>query len=988
MPSSPNNGQAERNFKMLTGDPPKSLSVPMGTLHILAIGVGEYKEASRRLTFPAKDAADLVVVLEEQGRRLYQKVIAKKLCDSEATRTNVLSAVEQLQKSATAADVVILFLAGHGVNDDASDLYYYLPVEFQFATSSLAADAVPGAQLATLLEKTRGRRIVILDTCNAGNVLPSGRLGEMRGSSRTEPPTLLRMLAQAQSSVWMKRGGEQDFLTVLASCRADQSALESPEWQNGAFTKALIEGLLGGADNGTGLVTLDTLKSYVNLRVKALTNGAQQPTAAVLTGATEIVLATQPFEHSIQDAQINVAVGDYVIRRKLRENERIVVYEATSDSDGASPTIAQILTPRIEIPSSDPMQTNFARAAKTYKALAGVDEGDHRTAGFIQALSFGRLDHRRYILLEQTTGKTLSDLILSKAPIAPSTIEICATVAAALSAAHAIKVLYLGLQPDGIVLEGGSTRLQFVESVQRFDEPCALVLGGDSTPVHDECDPIYFVAPEVYGSSAPASETADVYSLGVLAYRLISGHYPFSGQRYRDIMEAKRGASPSLLTADGTRSNQPDIPVELLVLVQRMVSLDPAQRPSMSEAAQLFSEKRTHTALPEHPQLLALPAVPMSIPVPPAQVSEPEQLPTTQPVAGQPVLVQPVPPQPPLALLAPLADATIKVGPHLTVAPMLEAPAGEPPIAPGSPRWLPLGAGAAVIAVVTVFGIGSLRQPTRHSQSPDASTRHDSGIVAPVSSPPTPQEHPSPKAKEPAPLQDIVCLAGGTVTTKDHGPARASAFCLDRVEVSNEQFAHWLQAKTGLVYSAETLSDGKKPLIFLGKPYSGIQYENGAVAVRPAAAKKPVVQVSWEGARQYCTEQKKRLPSETEWLVAAHYGDTAYPFPWGPKAPSCEGVTLDRQTNGRCQAHGVGPQEVGQSAEDRTPEGIFDLAGNVSEWVVSRSGVNAAARYLALGGTWALETAKWRARFPVPDGRFGSDRGFRCATDAVDRNQP
>ena len=65
---------------------------------------------------------------------------------------------------------------------------------------------------------------------------------------------------------------------MLASSDGRQLSQERAEWKNGAFTKAMKEGLGGAADyTRDGVVTLDELSLYVKERVKALTNGLQLP---------------------------------------------------------------------------------------------------------------------------------------------------------------------------------------------------------------------------------------------------------------------------------------------------------------------------------------------------------------------------------------------------------------------------------------------------------------------------------------------------------------------------------------------------------------------------------------------------------------------------------------------------------------------------------------------------------------------------------------
>jgi len=68
---------------------------------------------------------------------------------------------------------------------------------------------------------------------------------------------------------------------VFASSTGDQLSWENPKWGNGAFTKALVEGLRGEADKAKiGVVRVSALEDYVYDRVKDLTGGKQKPMVA------------------------------------------------------------------------------------------------------------------------------------------------------------------------------------------------------------------------------------------------------------------------------------------------------------------------------------------------------------------------------------------------------------------------------------------------------------------------------------------------------------------------------------------------------------------------------------------------------------------------------------------------------------------------------------------------------------------------------------
>ena len=66
---------------------------------------------------------------------------------------------------------------------------------------------------------------------------------------------------------------------VFAASTGNQYSMENQAWGNGAFTKALVEGLYGKADySSAGRITVTMLDLYLSERVKELTKGQQTPT--------------------------------------------------------------------------------------------------------------------------------------------------------------------------------------------------------------------------------------------------------------------------------------------------------------------------------------------------------------------------------------------------------------------------------------------------------------------------------------------------------------------------------------------------------------------------------------------------------------------------------------------------------------------------------------------------------------------------------------
>ena len=151
---------------------------------------------------------------------------------------------------------------------------------------------------------------------------------------------------------------------------------------------------------------------------------------------------------------------------------------------------------------------------------------------------------------------------------------------------------------------------------------------------------------------------------------------------------------------------------------------------------------------------------------------------------------------------------------------------------------------------------------------------------------------------------------------------------------------------------------------------------------QPGRENLPINSITWAEARDFCVWAGKRLPTEEEWERAAVGGTAQRAFPWGNGDPGPDVCWQKPATSAPCP--------VASSPADRTPEGIFDLAGNVKEWTASRfcpysepgctpdSGI---AMRVARGGEYpdrmpAVLRATFRSQFPDYGGH--PLIGFRC----------
>ena len=198
-------------------------------------------------------------------------------------------------------------------------------------------------------------------------------------------------------------------------------------------------------------------------------------------------------------------------------------------------------------------------------------------------------------------------------------------------------------------------------------------------------------------------------------------------------------------------------------------------------------------------------------------------------------------------------------------------------------------------------------------------------------------------------------------------------YCIDRAEITNAQYRKFLEdvrAEGDSAWRHSTQPKDKTDHTPLAATWENRRFNDD---------NQPVIGVDWYDAYAYAKWAKKRLPTSYEWELAAR-GTERRIYPWG-----------NTYEPSKCNVGGAAksPKPAGSFDGDTSPDGVLDMAGNVSEWTGTRG--KKALQMIFRGGAWNRKGGEiFTLTFLSCYGTMGvrdDDLGFRCAA-TVEEGQP
>ena len=222
----------------------------------------------------------------------------------------------------------------------------------------------------------------------------------------------------------------------------------------------------------------------------------------------------------------------------------------------------------------DVFQERFLREGRMAAALSHPN--------LVAVYDVGEEDGLPYIVMEYVDGQTLAELLARSGPMQPDdAVELLLQVCAGLEHAHAAGLVHRDIKPQNLLIRSDGV-------VKIADFGIARTLQATQlTQVGTVLGTAAYLAPE-QAAGEKVTSAADIYSLGAVAYELLTGRTPYEVESLADLAQEQRQPPPPMR----------DVPPELERAVLRALAFKPSNRPSAAGFARELGRGET-TAVTE-----------------------------------------------------------------------------------------------------------------------------------------------------------------------------------------------------------------------------------------------------------------------------------------------------------------------------------------------------------------------------------------------------
>lgn len=298
-------------------------------------------------------------------------------------------------------------------------------------------------------------------------------------------------------------------------------------------------------DGGAGQAQLPLAETVHGVAASA---PVQQPHAM----ATQLLAqAAAPDAETIAEGQ--VVVGRYRIESKLGEGGMAVVYRATDLELGEAIAMKVFMeAPDEELIGRFKQELSLSRQITHPNVVRLYDMG---TAGT-----------RKFITMELLDGRDLESMLSGTPMDLARAIGYLIQACEGLSAAHAIGVIHRDVKPANFFVTSGDVLKVMDFGIAKAKSKSKLTQAGFFAGTPE------YMSPEQITAFGSVTHLSDLYSLGIVAYQLVTGTLPFQGDLVQ-LLHAQASVEPEPPT-----KRNPDLPAELEDVILRLMAKDPASR--------------------------------------------------------------------------------------------------------------------------------------------------------------------------------------------------------------------------------------------------------------------------------------------------------------------------------------------------------------------------------------------------------------------------
>jgi WD40 repeat protein len=231
-------------------------------LHIVAVGINNYRNPRYNLNYGRADAAAFVDSIRTGAESIFSEIVIDTLFDDRATGAGLREAMQRAARDSRVEDVFVLYYAGHGTveKDRDSSRFYLVPSDITQMSDSaqLGRLGISNGELFDLLGQIPARKkLMVIDACQSGAMLQSFT---RRGAAEE------RAIAQLARS---------SGIFVMSATDGDQFASEVAQLGHGVFTYALLQSM-SAAPSGDGTRRARMVGEIVSTAARLIPELSQQ----------------------------------------------------------------------------------------------------------------------------------------------------------------------------------------------------------------------------------------------------------------------------------------------------------------------------------------------------------------------------------------------------------------------------------------------------------------------------------------------------------------------------------------------------------------------------------------------------------------------------------------------------------------------------------------------------------------------------------------